>query len=72
MKESFLFIHTTNPVSLVRFAVEQRGLTPSDLVLCLGSKGSVSSFSNGRRTPGRAHAVGFDLLLDARVPLNAA
>ena len=44
-------------MSLVRFVIEQRGLTPSDLVACLGSKGSVSSFSNGRRPLSKTQAV---------------
>lgn len=66
-------IPATDPVSLVRFVMEQRGLSSGDLVSALGSKGSVSSFLNGRRTLSktqairlhRAYGIPLDLLLHA-------
>ena len=70
----------TDPISLVRFVMEQRGLTQAGLIPAFGSKAAVSSFLSGRRPLSKtqavrlhlAYKVPLDLLLDAGSPTKAA
>jgi HTH-type transcriptional regulator / antitoxin HigA len=43
-------IASPDPVAAIRFRMEQQGLTPSDLVPYIGSKGRVSEVLSGKRT----------------------
>lgn len=61
-------VPATDPVSVVRFVMEQRGLAPADLIPQLGSKGAVSTFLNGRRPLSKVQAV--RLHLAHRIPLD--
>ncbi len=61
-------IPATDPISMVRFVMDQRELAPGDLIPCLGSKAAVSSFLNGRRPLSKTQAI--RLHLAYHIPLD--